>query len=84
MHRQKNNLEQNLSQIKYEYQQLSTRIMEVKGEFSEQQVATSDLRQEVSRLNDERSNRQRALKELTAQYDRESQQLTDVSYTLLS
>ena len=80
MHRQKTNLEQNLAQIKYEYQQLSARIMEVKGEFREQQVVTSDLRQEVSRLNEERNDRQRVLKELTSQYERESQQLNDVSY----
>ena len=53
--------------------------MEAKAELHEQQVATDELRQDVSRLNEERGDRQRTLKELAAQYDRESHQLTEVT-----
>jgi len=54
----------------------------VKGEVSEQQLAAAELRQDVSRLNEERSDRQQSLKDLATQYDRESLQLSDVSVYL--
>ena len=42
------------------------------------EIAAADLRQELSHMEDERNERQRGLKELTAQYDKESEQISQV------
>ncbi|KAF6026022.1 CNTRL [Bugula neritina] len=77
--KQKLDLEQQLDQLRYDYQQINTLLGEVKGEVSEQQLAAAELRQDVSRLNEERSDRQQSLKDLATQYDRESLQLSDLT-----
>ena len=57
---------------------LHGRLIESKAETCEQQVIASEMKKEVSRLEAERNERQRCLKDLAAQYDKDSQQLTDV------
>lgn len=51
--------------------------------MEEQQRLIGDVRQDVTRLERDRADRQLALQELTAQYDKDSQQLTEVSAIVL-
>lgn len=54
------------------------RLVDSKTSMSEHQKSAAEIKEDLNRLEHERSERQRCLRELASQYEKDSQQLTDV------